>query len=135
MELFLLTLSCLRLNLTTYASIGANIVREIVIPELTNEVNEDKNFAQLRQVYNSLILATWYKKKIKDSILAQVYADKNKTAGVQYISTVIPAKVLIPDIRKLLRESTRMTSKQSTNAISKPSKKASTTTLKKIKTP
>ena len=29
-----------------------------------------------------LILATWYKKKIKDSILAQVYADKNKVAGV-----------------------------------------------------
>ena len=65
-------------------AIGAQIVREIVIPELTKEVNEDKNFAQLRQVYNSLILATWYKKKIKDSILEQVYADKNKIAGVGY---------------------------------------------------
>ena len=62
--------------------LGSQIVREIVIPELTKEVNEDKNFAQLRQVYNSLILATWYKKKIKDSILEQVYADKNKVAGV-----------------------------------------------------
>ena len=72
--------------------LGANIVREIVIPELSKEVNEDKNFAQLRQVYNSLILAAWYKKKIKDSILAQIYADKNKTVGVQYTSTVIPAK-------------------------------------------
>ena len=61
-------------------ALGSQIVREIVIPELTKEVNEDKNFAQLRQVYNSLILATWYKKKIKDSILAQVYADKNKIA-------------------------------------------------------
>ena len=66
------------------ASMGANIVREIVIPELTREVNEDKNFSQLRQVYNSLILATWYKKKIRDSILEQVYADKNKVAGVGY---------------------------------------------------
>jgi len=72
--------------------LGSDIVREIVIPELTKEVNENKNFAQLRQVYNSLILATWYKKKIKDSILEQVYADKNKTAGVQYASSVIPAK-------------------------------------------
>ncbi|MBF0490941.1 MAG: hypothetical protein HQL15_10120, partial [Candidatus Omnitrophica bacterium] len=62
--------------------LGSQIVREIVIPELTKEVNEDKNFAQLRQVYNSLILATWYKKKIKDSILSQVYADKNKVVGV-----------------------------------------------------
>jgi len=67
---------------TDVASVGTNIVREIVIPELTKEVNDGKNFAQLRQVYNSLILATWYKKKIKDSILEQVYADKNKVAGV-----------------------------------------------------
>ncbi len=65
-------------------ALGSQIVREIVIPELTKEVNENKNFAKLRQVYNSLILATWYKKKIKDSVLAQVYADKNKVAGVGY---------------------------------------------------
>ena len=63
-------------------ALGSNIVREIVIPELTKEVNEDKNFSQLRQVYNSLILATWYKKKIKDSILAQVYENKNKISGI-----------------------------------------------------
>ncbi len=62
--------------------LGSQIVREIIIPELKKEVNEDKNFAQLRQVYSSLILATWYKKKIKESILSQVYADKNKVAGV-----------------------------------------------------
>jgi tetratricopeptide (TPR) repeat protein len=63
-------------------TLGSQIIREVVIPELTKEVNEDKNFTQLRQVYNSLILATWYKKKIKDSILEQVYADKNKVAGI-----------------------------------------------------
>ena len=64
------------------STLGCQIIREIVIPELTKEINQDKNFTQLRQVYNSLILATWYKKKIKDSILAQVYADKNKTLVV-----------------------------------------------------
>ena len=62
--------------------LGSQIIREMVIPELTREVNEGKNFAQLRQVYNSLVLATWYKKKIKDNILSQVYADKNKVSGV-----------------------------------------------------
>jgi len=70
-------------------SLGSQIVREVVIPELTTEINEGKNFAQLRQVYNSLILATWYKKKIKDSILAQVYADRNKVAGVGYDRSLI----------------------------------------------
>jgi len=71
------------------SALGSQIVREIIIPELTKEVNEGKNFAQLRQVYNSLILATWYKKKIKDSILAQVYTDKKKVAGVGYDKSVI----------------------------------------------
>ncbi len=66
--------------------LGSDIVREIVIPELTREVNENKNFSHLRQVYNSLILATWYKNKIKDSILGQVYQDKKKVAGVGYIN-------------------------------------------------
>ncbi len=88
-------------------ALGSKVVREIIIPELTKEVNEDKNFAQLRQVYNSLILATWYKKKIKESILFQVYANKNKTDGVQYTSTVIPAKAGIHfknDIEGLYQE-------------------------------
>ncbi len=69
-------------NKNNINALGSNIVREIVLPELNKEVNEGKNFSQLRQVYNSLILAAWYKKKIKDSILAQVYANKNKVAGV-----------------------------------------------------
>ncbi len=62
--------------------LGSKIVREIVIPALTKEVNEGKNFAALRQVYQALILATWYKMKIKDSILSQVYADQKKVAGI-----------------------------------------------------
>ncbi len=66
------------------SALGSQVVRDIIIPELTKEINEGKNFAQLRQVYQSLILATWYKKKIKDSILTQIYADKNKVAGVGY---------------------------------------------------
>ncbi len=63
----------------------SQIIREVVIPELTKEINEGSNFVQLRQVYSSLILATWYKKKIKDSLLAQVYADKNKVMGLGYM--------------------------------------------------
>ncbi|MBF0489510.1 MAG: hypothetical protein HQL15_02685 [Candidatus Omnitrophica bacterium] len=63
--------------------LGSQIIREIVIPELTREVNEGKNFAQLRQVYYSFLLASWYKKKIKNSILSAAYADQNKTDGVR----------------------------------------------------
>jgi len=74
--------------------LAKNVLQEIVIPQLTKEVNEGKNFTQLRQVYNSLILATWYKKKIKDSILSQVYADKNKIKGLSSPNVLVgdPAK-------------------------------------------
>ena len=67
----------------TINQIGSQIIRFILIPALTKEVNEGKNFAQLRQVFYSLILATWYKKKIKDSILNQVYSNRNKIGGVK----------------------------------------------------
>ena len=85
-------------------ALGSQIVREIVIPELTKEVNEDKNFAQLRQVYNSLILATWYKKKIKDSILAQVYADKNKIEGIGYSKASIRRRSHLPTLPPSLQK-------------------------------
>jgi len=75
-----------------------NILREIIIPELTKEVNEDRNFAQLRQVYYSVILATWYKKKVTDSILAQVYENKNKVAGVGYGASIIDKSLVHNDV-------------------------------------
>jgi len=63
-------------------NIGSQIVREIVLPELEKEVNTGKNFAPLRQIFNSLILANWYKDNLKKSLLSQVYADKNTVNGV-----------------------------------------------------
>jgi hypothetical protein len=63
------------------------IIKDIVIPVLEQEINEGERFAQLRQIYNSLILATWYKKKLKTSILGQAYVEKNKTAGINIEDT------------------------------------------------
>jgi len=66
-------------------SVGASqVVREIVLPQLEKEVNEGQNFAPLRQVYYSLILAVWFKKRMKDSILGQKYMDQNKVMGIHY---------------------------------------------------
>ncbi len=65
-------------------AMASDIVRQVVLPVLEKEINQGRHFAQLRQVYNSLILATWYKKKIKDSILNQVYSDRNKVSGIGY---------------------------------------------------
>ncbi|NTU49947.1 MAG: radical SAM protein [Desulfobulbaceae bacterium] len=67
---------------TATNKLGSDIVRDVVIPILEKEVNEGRNFAQLRQVYQSLILAVWYKDKVKESIFGKAYVDRNKTGGV-----------------------------------------------------
>ncbi len=74
-------------------NVSSSIVREIVLPELEKEVNEGKNFALLRQIYNSLILATWYKKNLKESLLAKVYIDQGKIGGVEVDDIEIKDKI------------------------------------------
>ncbi|MBF0122175.1 MAG: twin-arginine translocation signal domain-containing protein [Candidatus Omnitrophica bacterium] len=64
------------------STFSSAIMREIFIPEITREVNEGKAFANLRQIYHSLLLANWYKKRLQESLLAKVYSDKSKTNGV-----------------------------------------------------
>ncbi len=73
---------------STISQTTKKILQEIVVPQLTKEINQGKNFAQLRQMYNSFILAGWYKKKIKDSIVSQVFADENKIRGTEYTNSV-----------------------------------------------
>jgi len=60
----------------------SEIFREVILPQLRQEVNEGKNFAVVRQVYNAMILATWYKKHLKDSLFSKGYVGHNQVRGV-----------------------------------------------------
>jgi len=62
---------------------STEIMREIIVPEIEKEVNYGKNFAMLRQIYHSFILAAWYKKNLHQSILSQKYADQKKVVGLE----------------------------------------------------
>lgn len=67
----------------TTHTLASQIVREIVLPEIEKEVNTGKNFAPLRQMYYSMILATWYKDALKEALLTQIYGNQNKvTIGI-----------------------------------------------------
>lgn len=66
------------------APAAKEIVQEFIIPQLEKEVNEGQNFAALRQIYHALILAAWYKKKIKESVISLSYAGQNKVLGLEY---------------------------------------------------
>ncbi len=67
---------------TGTGTLSAAVIKELVIPALEKEVNEGKNFAPLRQVYNSLILAKWYKDHLRNNIIAKGYIDRNKIKGI-----------------------------------------------------
>ncbi|MDO8580134.1 MAG: hypothetical protein Q7S13_01475 [Candidatus Omnitrophota bacterium] len=70
-------------NINMIGNTSAQIIREIILPEIEKEVNEGKNFSNLRQIYNSMILATWYKKKFRNSLLENIYLNQNKTNGIE----------------------------------------------------
>lgn len=61
--------------------VGSSTLKEMVLPEIERDVNYGENFAKLRQMYNSFILATWFKKKLKNSIY-QYYIDQGKVEGI-----------------------------------------------------
>jgi len=73
--------------------LGSQVIREIILPELEKEVNEGKNFANLRQMFSGMVLATWYKKALKESLLGKVYADKAKVQGVTGITSADPGVI------------------------------------------
>ncbi|MDP8266490.1 MAG: hypothetical protein P9M07_06030 [Candidatus Aceula meridiana] len=65
------------------AKLSSEIIREIVIPEIEKEINEGKNFAKVRQIYYSLVLAHWFKTKLKNVLLNKIFTDLSKTKGFE----------------------------------------------------
>ena len=64
-------------------SIGSQIVRaKSSFLKLPKKSTTGKNFAPLRQIYQALILAKWYKETIQNGLLDAIYTNKNKVAGV-----------------------------------------------------
>ena len=73
--------------------ISAEILREIIVPEIEREVNEGEHFTTLRQIFHSSILAKWYKVNLTQSILAQKYADQHKIEGVEVDDKEVKKKI------------------------------------------
>jgi|GEM_PF-1695401 len=74
-------------------NLSSKIVKEILLPEIEKEVNEGKNFVQIRQIYHSLILAQWFKKNLKDSILNQAYSNQSKVLGIETEGNLNPENI------------------------------------------
>ncbi len=75
------------------SGLSTQVFREMILPKLVEEVNTGKNFSPTRQVYQSVVLAAWYKKTLKDSLLGRIYADKSKVLGVETDDKDIKQKI------------------------------------------
>ena len=59
-----------------------DIICQTILPLIKEEINNGEQFARLRQIVNAIMLAEWYKTRLKNSILNQAYADQNKINGI-----------------------------------------------------
>lgn len=80
-------------ELKVVSGVQSAIIKDLLIPEIEREVNEGKTFANLRQIYNAVILASWYKQALKESILGQVYVDQKKLKGVETDDKTVNEKI------------------------------------------
>ncbi|MDE2230661.1 MAG: TolC family protein [Candidatus Omnitrophica bacterium] len=74
-------------------SFTSMITKRLILPELEKEVNTGKNFAPLRQMFYSLILADWYKRALRRNVLSDIYINKRKTAGVDDVPLQAKEKI------------------------------------------
>ena len=70
-------------EITEMSSIGSLAFSSCLLPEIKKEVNTGCHFATTRQIFYSLILARWYKSTIKESLINNIYTDKEKISGLE----------------------------------------------------
>ncbi len=78
---------------TSSQELAKQVMRAVIIPQIEKEVNEGKNFSQLRQIFHAMILSTWYKRALQTALLNQVYSNKSKTNGVENADPAVKEKI------------------------------------------
>ena len=71
---------------------NSDLLRNTLIQKITDDVNSGENFLTLRQVYYSLVLADWFKRKFKES-LYRSYIDQGKTNGIDVVDAEVKDKL------------------------------------------
>ena len=96
----------------------SQVMKEVVVPLIEQDVNHGKNFSQLRQVCSAVILAAWFKRRLRQIVesvesvepvaglkssnglnrpnglnVFSRYFDKNKTKGIETSDPAIKQKI------------------------------------------
>jgi len=81
--------------------IYTDVFRAMILPELRRQVNEDRMFGAVRQVYNALVLATWYKRHWAQGLLGMQYVGRNKVAGIDDVPLAVREEVFARYVRSM----------------------------------
>jgi GNAT superfamily N-acetyltransferase len=57
----------------------------IILPRLREEVNSGEDFLSLREATSAVMLAAWFKLRLKECVLNRVYADSKKIRGIDVV--------------------------------------------------
>lgn len=71
---------------------ASEVMKEAILPQINRDINSGKNFAALRQIYHSLILGLWFKKKFQDSLYAH-YINKGLIKGIDLEDKAVKDKI------------------------------------------
>ncbi len=63
--------------------LSGQALRTAILPLLGQEVNHGRDFAPLRQIYSAVILAVWFRRHLRDTILGRAYADRGLVRGIE----------------------------------------------------
>lgn len=72
-------------DIAKVSAISSDMMKNIVLPKIIDDVNNGKNFATLRQIYHSQVLAMWFKKKFMESFYGD-YIGSSKVKGIDTAS-------------------------------------------------
>lgn len=65
----------------TATDIAVDVMKEQLLGHIADEVNYGHNFALLRQIYHSIVLGLWFKRRFKDSLYSGMI-DQKKISGI-----------------------------------------------------
>lgn len=66
---------------------------ESLLPHVNQALNNSKHFTHLRQLYDSTILAIWYKSKIRNSFYASIFSDKFMLSNLEHSNKIIKSQI------------------------------------------
>lgn len=80
-------------DLESMNGVSSRIIKNLLLPVIEEEVNQGETFANLRQVYNSMILATWFRQNLQQSLLGEIFINRAKVKGLDIKDKKINQKI------------------------------------------